>query len=401
MQLREAELLEDFADRGIVAVKRFKKRTEGGITDTPIHLLTFDSLNPPTHIYHGWVKYYTRRYIPKPRQCFKCFKFGHIAGVCRGLEQLCINCATTGHKPTECKNETRCSQCGEGHISTSRNCKHYKLHNRIQELKEIKRLSHKDAFTQAKTELGLGIKTYSRAAQQNIVRQPIGISIPRHTRTSENTHREHTADNATRNFGSNKSSPNRGLQIQKHRVEVHKTHDHEDMDTLEYPGKNSSKIKGKKMKRIPSEEIVEADSSDGIPSPTKRKISAATKERHVIDKKSTPTRKENSRKNSTEKTASPSRAHCKSSASPTRFEEVESTLAALDGGETSSHHPLIRTNILDLPWPHGHKPPPTEIAKQSQGKNYAIEVVTSLSTPTASQTTNQTPRDPRIRKNTL
>ena len=149
MQLSEAELLEDFADRGIVAVKRFKKRTEGGITDTPIHLLTFDSLNPPTHIYHGWVKYYTRRYIPKPRQCFKCFKFGHIAGVCRGLEQLCINCATTGHKPTECKNETRCSQCGEGHISTSRNCKHFKLHNRTQELKEIKRLSHKDAFIQA------------------------------------------------------------------------------------------------------------------------------------------------------------------------------------------------------------------------------------------------------------
>ena len=69
------------------------------------------------------------KYKNKPLQCFKCFKFGHLAKYCKSANQICSRCGETNHKYDNCQNKNKtpiCSNCEGDHVATSMDCPKYK-----------------------------------------------------------------------------------------------------------------------------------------------------------------------------------------------------------------------------------------------------------------------------------
>jgi hypothetical protein len=68
-------------------------------------------------------------YNNKPAQCYKCFKFGHIAKYCKAEKQICSRCGEEDHKYDNCPNRNKnpvCRNCKGNHSATSTECSKYK-----------------------------------------------------------------------------------------------------------------------------------------------------------------------------------------------------------------------------------------------------------------------------------
>ncbi|CAF4070041.1 unnamed protein product [Rotaria sp. Silwood1] len=69
------------------------------------------------------------KYNNKPAQCYKCFKFGHIAKYCKAEKQICSRCGEEDHKHDNCPNRNKspvCRNCKGDHSATSTECSKYK-----------------------------------------------------------------------------------------------------------------------------------------------------------------------------------------------------------------------------------------------------------------------------------
>ncbi|CAF3640849.1 unnamed protein product [Rotaria sp. Silwood1] len=65
----------------------------------------------------------------KPSQCYKCFKYGHVAKYCRSKNQLCSRCGEENHKYDNCPKSDQhpnCCNCKGGHVATSTDCPKFK-----------------------------------------------------------------------------------------------------------------------------------------------------------------------------------------------------------------------------------------------------------------------------------
>jgi hypothetical protein len=60
-----------------------------------------------------------RPYIMPVKQCYKCFRYGHIKAFCRS-EERCIICGDKAHG--RCTKEEKCRNCNGQHRSTDRKC---------------------------------------------------------------------------------------------------------------------------------------------------------------------------------------------------------------------------------------------------------------------------------------
>jgi hypothetical protein len=60
--------------------------------------------------------YYPEKYTPELNvtQCFKCYKFGHLAKHCKS-KQRCGNCGKEDHGTASCANDAKCTGCGGPH----------------------------------------------------------------------------------------------------------------------------------------------------------------------------------------------------------------------------------------------------------------------------------------------
>lgn len=101
-----------------------------------------DSL--PAHVKVGHFRQPVRPYVPKPLQCHKCLKIGHVAAVCVSAT-TCPRCAGP-HKGSDCSEGTlRCANCQGAHDASSKACPRMK--REVAVLKQMVRdhSTHKEA----------------------------------------------------------------------------------------------------------------------------------------------------------------------------------------------------------------------------------------------------------------
>ena len=91
---------------------------------TGTFFLTFDAPTLPERIFLGFERFDVEPYIPLPRHCFKCQRFGHGARTCRATEDVCPLCSGTGHKQEACPNKESptCPNCKGTHSAASKEC---------------------------------------------------------------------------------------------------------------------------------------------------------------------------------------------------------------------------------------------------------------------------------------
>lgn len=100
--LTDEEICEELKSQGVKSVKRFTSRRADATTPMRTILLTFSSTSVPSHVYIGPYRTAVSLYIPNPLRCFKCQKFGHGKGQCRG-KLFCFRCSEEGHEGIDCK----------------------------------------------------------------------------------------------------------------------------------------------------------------------------------------------------------------------------------------------------------------------------------------------------------
>jgi len=64
----------------------------------------------------GWSLVRAELLEARPKQCYKCWEFGHTKGVCRSdidRSALCFKCGKKGHSYKDCKNELHCILCAQ------------------------------------------------------------------------------------------------------------------------------------------------------------------------------------------------------------------------------------------------------------------------------------------------
>lgn len=134
-------------------VKKNTKFIDNKITNTSLHILSFNLYKLPAEIKIGFLVCKIDPYIPNPIQCKKCFKLGHTRKNCSGNDN-CEICASALHDPSPC-NKIQCINCNHEHRSTNKNCPTYKQRQEILKIKTLTNCSYKEASQQAQN-----IQTY-------------------------------------------------------------------------------------------------------------------------------------------------------------------------------------------------------------------------------------------------
>lgn len=144
-ELTEAQILEGVRKENVVAVRRINIRRNDIDIPTNHLVLTFNTTKLPESIQVGYVNYRVRPYIPNPRRCFKCQRFGHTLQSCRGKE-TCAKCSSTEHNTETCKTQDlKCVNCTEPHPAYSRKCKRFQDEKQIMSLKVKENISIHEA----------------------------------------------------------------------------------------------------------------------------------------------------------------------------------------------------------------------------------------------------------------
>lgn len=83
--------------------------------------LVFEGDSLPSHVKVGHVRHPVRPYVPKPLQCYKCFKLGHVKGVCDN-NVVCPRCAECHPKDSCRATVLKCTNCHGAHEASSKDC---------------------------------------------------------------------------------------------------------------------------------------------------------------------------------------------------------------------------------------------------------------------------------------
>ena len=146
----DADLLDILKDQKVTSVRRFKKRVNGKLEETPSVLLTFDLESTPENVSFLFENYKVDKYVPQVVRCHKCQQFGHIEKYCKN-NLKCVRCGGT-HKYEECqkKEEPVCFRCGEKHSAAYKGCRFYKEAKSILSIKTTEKISYAQAAKQLK-----------------------------------------------------------------------------------------------------------------------------------------------------------------------------------------------------------------------------------------------------------
>ena len=128
------------------------------IKHTNLYAITFDRPQLPTSIKISTLVFSIRIFIPRPRRCFNCQRYGHTNDTCFH-PKVCCKCGVLGHSYEQCDNELKCYHCGGQHSTSSSDCPRYILEQLVLEHK----VKHVVSFDQA--------RSFIYNSNQNIVSQ--------------------------------------------------------------------------------------------------------------------------------------------------------------------------------------------------------------------------------------
>jgi hypothetical protein len=99
-----------------------KTDAAGGKTPTETVCLTFGCNPPPSEVKLDYQVFRTKPYIPRPKICYNCWGFNHLAAICTEKKK-CRTCAGS-HKPEEsCASNGHCPSCQkQGHPAGTEDC---------------------------------------------------------------------------------------------------------------------------------------------------------------------------------------------------------------------------------------------------------------------------------------
>lgn len=144
LESTDTEIVEGLSDQGVIAARRISLRRDGQELKTKHIVLTFQSTTLPDAVKAGYLHCRVRPYVPNPRRCFNCQRFGHGSQNCRG-KATCAKCGKNDHSADSCSNEAHCVNCGDPHPAYSRSCKTWKEEKEVLSLKVKENLSYPEA----------------------------------------------------------------------------------------------------------------------------------------------------------------------------------------------------------------------------------------------------------------
>ncbi|XP_037526094.1 uncharacterized protein LOC119403220 [Rhipicephalus sanguineus] len=144
LNLTEEELLEGWKEQNVTQVQRIKIKRENKEIPTKFLIITFASTVLPESLETGYTKTRIRPYIPNPRRCFKCQRFGHGSQSCRG-RLTCAKCGNHEHSSDTCDNPLHCPNCEGEHAAYSRASPTWKKEKDIITLKYKENISFREA----------------------------------------------------------------------------------------------------------------------------------------------------------------------------------------------------------------------------------------------------------------
>jgi len=133
-----------------------------------LYIVTFDNCTLPKEVKIGWTKLEVREFIPRPRRCFQCQRWGHSAGTCREEEGTCMNCGGAAHG-RNCTEDASCANCELDHPANSTECLYYRIEEMAQQLKYREKMSYFEAKKRATNVL---TKSYAGTVAREI-REPV------------------------------------------------------------------------------------------------------------------------------------------------------------------------------------------------------------------------------------
>ena len=134
--------------------------------------LTFDGSILPAKVSIGFEWCRVRPYIPNPKRCYNCQRFGHFSGSCRA-KAACANCGSREHthsRDSPCKEKPHCINCGGDGPAYHRGCPKWQLEKEVLKLKTTKDISFPQARRIAEREAG--------ASYASVLSQTAGPSSP-------------------------------------------------------------------------------------------------------------------------------------------------------------------------------------------------------------------------------
>ena len=142
--MSDEQLQEYLKPQEVKEVYRIQKKLGDKTDPTDLFIITFNKPVLPSNIKIGYLNIKVSIYIPNPRRCYNCQRFGHGKNTCRN-HTVCAKCGETGHEFDDCNNEQHCCNCGKNHPASSRQCPVWQLEKKIMDLKLKKNLTYKEA----------------------------------------------------------------------------------------------------------------------------------------------------------------------------------------------------------------------------------------------------------------
>lgn len=161
------EIKEALKEQNVVDIYRMKRRVDKILVDSGMFILTFNLSHLPTKIDCGYQQLEVREYIPNPRRCFNCQRYGHGAKHCKQRQGTCGKCAEPQHLPAECIQPTTCPNCRNDHPAWDRACPMFQQELNIQRIQTTKRISNFEARNEYSKSKSPPVFTFSDAISSN------------------------------------------------------------------------------------------------------------------------------------------------------------------------------------------------------------------------------------------